>query len=87
LKAVAGGRAGDLRMGGERVKKTRRRPTALVNTRPLCCKSFRVEEAYWTHNLTGHVFGSCWVCQRMRTHSGRVITVGLVRSVISALGS
>jgi hypothetical protein len=37
--------------------------------------------------LTGHVFGSCWVCQRMRTHSDRVITVGLVRSVISTLGS
>jgi hypothetical protein len=52
----------------------------LVNTRPLCCKSFRVEEAHWAHmhNLTGHVFGSCWVCQRMRTHSGHVIAVAWV---------
>ena len=30
---------------------------------------------------------SPWVCQRMRTHSDRVITAGLVRSVISTLGS
>ncbi len=43
------------------------------------------EEAYWAHNLTGHVFGSCWVCQRMRTHNDHVITVGLVRSIISTL--
>jgi hypothetical protein len=36
--------------------------------------------------VTGHVLGSCWVCQRMRTHSGHVITAGLVRSAISTLG-
>jgi hypothetical protein len=30
--------------------------------------------------MTGPVFGSCWVCQHMRTRSDHGITVGLIRS-------
>jgi hypothetical protein len=53
----------------------------------VCGMSSLLVEANMRVELTGHVLGSCWVCQRMRTHSGRVITAGLVRSVISTLGS
>jgi hypothetical protein len=77
LKAVAGGRAGNLRMGGEHVKKSRRRPAVGAHRAPVVVKADVQRQRKRTGLITWP--GLC------SGRAGCVIAAGLVRSNANAI--